>query len=109
MPDLIYDYYGFPAHTYELTYPAPGQPQLAQEVAQLLNADGLQARVDAERGVDHGMFIPLKLMLPAADIQVIQLGAEVRRCIQSGSCRPPFQPFVSVDSRIALEELHHDY
>lgn len=72
-PELIYDYYGFPAHTYELTYPAPGQPELATQVTRLLGDQGMSARVDAERGFDHGMFIPLKLMFPAADIPVIQL------------------------------------
>ena len=72
-PELIYDYHGFPPHTYELTYPAPGQPQLAQQLAEQLNAEGLPAQVDAGRGFDHGMFIPLKLMFPGADIPVIQL------------------------------------
>ena len=72
-PPLIYDYSGFPPHTYELTYPAPGNPELAQQVAKLLSQDGAEARVDGERGFDHGMFIPLKLMFPGADIPVIQL------------------------------------
>lgn len=72
-PELIYDYYGFPPHTYELAYPAPGQPQLAEQVAQLIKKDGTAAQVDAERGFDHGMFIPLKVMFPEADIPVIQL------------------------------------
>lgn len=72
-PELIYDYYGFPEHTYALTYPAPGQPQLAEQVAALIEADGLASQVDAKRGFDHGMFIPLKLMFPEADIPVIQL------------------------------------
>ena len=72
-PELIYDYYGFPQHTYELTYPAPGAPPLAERVVQTLNAEGLDAMVDPQRGFDHGMFIPLKLMFPAADIPVIQL------------------------------------
>ena len=72
-PELIYDYYGFPAHTYELSYPAQGQPQLAERVAQLISNEGLAAQVDAERGFDHGMFIPLKLMFPSADIPVIEL------------------------------------
>lgn len=72
-PELIYDYYGFPAHTYELTYPAPGHPQLAERVAQLINAQDMPAGVDAERGFDHGVFIPLKLVFPEADIPVIQL------------------------------------
>ncbi len=72
-PELIYDYYGFPPHTYELTYPAPGQPQLAQQVAERLNKQSLPAQVNPGRGFDHGMFIPLKLMFPGADIPVIQL------------------------------------
>lgn len=72
-PELIYDYYGFPAHTYELSYPAMGQPQLAESVAQLIKAAGIAVQVDAERGFDHGMFIPLKLMFPEADIPVVQL------------------------------------
>lgn len=72
-PELIYDYYGFPPHTYELKYPAPGAPELARRVTELLDGQGLKAGVDAARGYDHGMFIPLKLMFPAADIPVIQL------------------------------------
>ncbi len=72
-PQLIYDYYGFPAHTYELSYPAPGDPALAAQVASLLSEAGLDAGVNAERGFDHGMFIPLKLMFPGADIPVVQL------------------------------------
>ena len=72
-PPLIYDYSGFPPHTYELTYPAPGSPGLAAQVAQLLGQDSGAARVDATRGFDHGVFIPLKLMFPGADIPVIQL------------------------------------
>lgn len=72
-PDLIYDYYGFPDHTYELTYPAPGDPTLAQRVAQLLNTAGISNCQDDSRGFDHGMFIPLKLIFPQADIPVVQL------------------------------------
>lgn len=75
-PELIHDYGGFPAHTYELTYPAPGQPQLAQRTAELLNIGGLSAGVNHQRGFDHGMFIPLKLMFPAADIPVVQLSLQ---------------------------------
>ncbi|MCK9511226.1 MAG: dioxygenase [Pigmentiphaga sp.] len=71
-PPLIYDYYGFPPHTYELTYPAPGDPALALKTAQLLAQSGLDAAVDNMRGFDHGMFIPLKLMFPRAEIPVIQ-------------------------------------
>lgn len=72
-PHLIFDYYGFPPHTYELNYPAPGDPDLAEQVALRLRQYGKSAQVDEERGFDHGMFIPLKLMFPDADIPVIQL------------------------------------
>lgn len=72
-PELIFDYYGFPEHTYQLTYPVPGNPALARRVTGLLKNAGLTAREDAERGFDHGMFIPLKLMFPQADIPVVQL------------------------------------
>ncbi len=72
-PPLIYDYQGFPPHTYQLQYPAPGNPALAQRVAGLLEAAGIPAHMALERGFDHGVFIPLLLMFPAADIPVVQL------------------------------------
>ncbi|MEN1940424.1 class III extradiol ring-cleavage dioxygenase [Luteimonas sp. MJ174] len=72
-PPLIYDYSGFPAHTYELTYPAPGDPALADRIVQLLDEAGTPTRIDPQRGYDHGVFIPLKLMFPRADVPVVQL------------------------------------
>ena len=72
-PDLIYDYYGFPPHTYELKYPAPGEPQLAARISSLLGQAGLPSKVNPSRGFDHGMFIPLMLMFPDADIPVVKL------------------------------------
>lgn len=72
-PALIYDYSGFPPDTYTLTYPAPGQPALAQRIADLLAQAQLPAQVDPVRGFDHGVFIPLKLVFPDADIPVVQL------------------------------------
>ncbi len=72
-PQLIYDYSGFPAHTYELTWPAPGDPALAQRAAQLLRDAGLASDVDAHRGFDHGVFVPLKVAFPHAQIPVIPL------------------------------------
>ena len=72
-PDLIFDYHGFPPHTYALQYPAPGDPALAARVAELLADAGLPAQQNASRGFDHGMFIPMLLMFPAADIPVVQL------------------------------------
>ena len=75
-PDLIYDYYGFPQHTYELTYPAAGSPALAEQIVQTLTAAGLASGADASRGFDHGMFIPLKLIFPEANIPVVQLSLQ---------------------------------
>lgn len=72
-PELIYDYFGFPDHTYQIKYPAPGAPALAEEVCGLLKRNGIAARQDKERGFDHGVFIPLKLIFPEATIPIIQL------------------------------------
>lgn len=72
-PELIYDYYGFPEHTYELTYPAAGSPALAEQIAQLLIAKGIGCQINTQRGLDHGVFVPLLLMYPEADIPVLQV------------------------------------
>src|SRR5690349_7173839 len=58
-PPMVYDYYGFPEHTYHLKYPAPGRPELAAEVKALLARAGLDCREDANQGFDHGTFVPL--------------------------------------------------
>ncbi len=72
-PGLIYDYGGFPPHTYELTYPAPGDPALAERVGELLGAAGIASRLDPDHGWDHGVFIPLKVMYPDADVPVVAM------------------------------------
>jgi len=72
-PPLLFDYYGFPPETYEYQYPAPGHPQLAARVHDLLGKAGIESRLDVERGFDHGVFVPLLLMYPAADIPFIQI------------------------------------
>ena len=72
-PELIYDYYGFPPETYEYRYPAPGHPALAERMRAMLENAGIEARLDRERGFDHGLFVPLLLMYPDADIPCIQL------------------------------------
>ena len=72
-PPLIFDYYGFPPHTYELSYPAPGDPVLAAELCSRLAAAGIGAIEDPARGFDHGVFIPFKLIYPDADIPIVQL------------------------------------
>jgi len=72
-PPMIFDYYGFPAETYEYSYPAPGHPELASRLHRLFGEAGIESRLDVERGFDHGLFVPLMLMYPAADIPCIQL------------------------------------
>jgi aromatic ring-opening dioxygenase catalytic subunit (LigB family) len=72
-PQLIFDYSGFPEHTYRLTWPAPGSPQLAARVAGLLEQAGLPSALDASRGYDHGVFVPLKVAFPEARIPVVTL------------------------------------
>lgn len=72
-PALIYDYGGFPPESYEIQYPAPGSPGLAAKLEDAMLSAGLQASVDTSRGFDHGMFVPLKLMYPMADIPCVQL------------------------------------
>lgn len=72
-PGLIFDYSGFPKHTYRLTWPAPGNPALAGRVAALLQAAGLPASISPNRGYDHGVFVPLKVAFPNAEIPVVSL------------------------------------
>src|SRR5688572_21009341 len=75
-PPMIYDYSGFPAHTYEIRYSAPGAPAIAARVHQLLGEAGLPARLDAQRGYDHGTFVPLYAMYPEANVPVLQLSVQ---------------------------------
>lgn len=72
-PPMIYDYGGFPEHTYHVHYDAPGSPALARRVQALIEAAGLPAAFDAERGFDHGMFSPMAAMYPKAEVPVVQL------------------------------------
>ena len=72
-PSMLYDYYGFPAHTYSVQYPAPGAPALAARIAALLQSAGIDAALDAERGFDHGTYAPLVVMYPEAQVPVLQL------------------------------------
>ena len=72
-PGMLYDYYGFPEHTYKLSYPAPGDPELAAEVKRLIEAAGLPVATDGERGFDHGVFVPFLIVDPKAEIPVVML------------------------------------
>ncbi len=72
-PPMVYDYYGFPEHTYHLKYPAPGEPALAAKVKALLSQAGVNCREDGNQGFDHGTFVPLGLMYPDADLPIVLL------------------------------------
>ena len=72
-PALIFDYHGFPPHTYELTWPAPGDPSLAKTIKTVLQKKGIECQLDETRGFDHGIFIPLKIALPHANIPTVAL------------------------------------
>ena len=70
-PSMYYDYGGFPPETYEYKYDAPGSPELATKIQRLLQEDGLKSELDDSRGYDHGVFIPLMVMFPEADVPVV--------------------------------------
>jgi aromatic ring-opening dioxygenase catalytic subunit (LigB family) len=96
-PPLLFDYYGFPEHTYHLKYPAPGSPALAQRVRGLLEGAGLATSEDAERGLDHGVFIPFMLVLPDADVPVVEI-----------SLRADLNPAVHLQAGAALAPLRDE-
>ncbi len=75
-PPLLFDYGGFPEHTYQLTWPAPGHPALAAQVGDLLRRAGIDSGADGTRGWDHGVFVPFKIMFPNADIPTVQLSLQ---------------------------------
>lgn len=72
-PELLYDYFGFPEEAYRIRYPAPGEPDLAGRVLGSLGAVGIPARPEESRGLDHGVFVPLALMYPGADVPCVQV------------------------------------
>ncbi|HUP98665.1 MAG TPA: class III extradiol ring-cleavage dioxygenase [Usitatibacter sp.] len=72
-PGMIYDYGGFPEHTYRIRYASPGSPGVARRVQELLSQSGIEVALDAERGYDHGTYTPLYSMYPEADVPVLQL------------------------------------
>ncbi len=94
-PPLLYDYHGFPKHTYALEYPAPGSPALARKVVELLEDDGLGSELDERRGLDHGVFIPFKLIYPQANIPIVALslkaGLDPSKHIRAGAALAPLR------------------
>ncbi|AUZ45584.1 DODA-type extradiol aromatic ring-opening family dioxygenase [Pseudomonas orientalis] len=77
-PETWHDFGGFPRELFAVQYPAPGDPRLAAEIVELLHADGLGAHIDERRPFDHGTWVPLSLMYPAADIPVVQVSLPSR-------------------------------
>jgi 4,5-DOPA dioxygenase extradiol len=96
-PPLIYDYYGFPEEAYRIQYPAPGSPELADKIFRLLHQSGISSRLDDQRGFDHGLFVPLKILFPGADIPCVQI-----------SLVNNLDPATHIDIGRALAELRKD-
>lgn len=94
-PPMIYDYGGFPPHTYQVQYPAPGSPTLATQVQALLEAGGKRAVLDEQRGFDHGTFSALYPVYPQADMPIVQLslkqGLDARTHIEAGRLLAPLR------------------
>jgi aromatic ring-opening dioxygenase catalytic subunit (LigB family) len=94
-PPMLYDYGGFPPHTYQIKYPAPGSPALAERAAALLAAAGIGAQLDAQRGFDHGTFSMLYPVYPEADMPVVQLslqhGLDPQRHLEIGRALAPLR------------------
>jgi 4,5-DOPA dioxygenase extradiol len=74
---LVYDFFGFPERYYETRYPAPGAPELGARVQELLRGSAIESVQDPERGLDHGAYVPLVAMYPAADVPVLQISMPV--------------------------------
>mmetsp|Transcript_9744 Transcript_9744/g.22992 ORF Transcript_9744/g.22992 Transcript_9744/m.22992 type:complete len:191 (+) Transcript_9744:221-793(+) len=95
-PAMLFDYYGFPPQTYSYSYPAPGNPELAARVADLIStATGQEAKLDPKRGYDHGVFVPLLIAYPEADVPVcclsLKAGLDPSEHIQIGEALTPLR------------------
>ncbi len=112
-PGMLFDYYGFPEHTYQLSYPAPGEPRVAAEVKRLLEAAGLPVGENGTRGFDHGVFVPFLIVDPKAEIPVVMLSIQrdldPARHIAIGKALAPLrdQGIVIVGSGMSFHDLRH--
>jgi 4,5-DOPA dioxygenase extradiol len=75
----VHDFFGFPAELDQIRYPASGDPALADRILALLSQAGLDARLDPHQGLDHGAWVPLRLLYPAADIPVVPISIQPGR------------------------------
>ncbi len=76
-PPMVYDYANFPEHTYRVTYPSPGAPpELAERTRALIEAAGLPSAIDPDRGYDHGVFVPMAVMYPEAEVPLYQVSLQ---------------------------------
>ena len=96
-PPMYYDYGGFPEFTYHIQYPAPGSPEIAARVSELLDAAGIPVRQDPDRGYDHGVFAPLYVAYPDADVPILQL-----------SIKHGYDPDAHLDAGRALAPLRDE-
>ncbi len=96
-PGMIYDYGGFPPETYSITYPAPGEPDVARSIVALAADRGIVVDADDGRGFDHGVFVPLTVAFPEATIPVVSV-----------SLRVGLDPLVHVDFGRAIASLRHE-
>jgi aromatic ring-opening dioxygenase catalytic subunit (LigB family) len=112
-PGMIFDYNGFPAHTYELKYPAPGAPHVGRRALELIRAAGLPVAEDAERGYDHGVFVPMLIVDPDAHIPVVmvslQRDLDPAQHIALGQALAPLRDegVVVVGSGMSYHDLRH--
>ncbi|HZE87985.1 MAG TPA: 4,5-DOPA dioxygenase extradiol [Verrucomicrobiae bacterium] len=94
-PETIHDFYGFPEELFAVRYPAPGDPGLASRIESLLRAAGLDAAIDAKRGLDHGAWAPLRCLYPDASVPVVQLsllaGLPFARHVEVGRALAPLR------------------
>ncbi len=91
---LVYDFYGFPERYYQTKYPAPGAADLASRVRDLLRAHGMPTADDADRGLDHGAYVPLVAMYPEADVPVLQIsmpGLDAHELFRMGQALAPLR------------------
>lgn len=96
-PPMVYDYSGFPEHTYRVKYAAPGSPKVASRVQELLQQAGIPSHADSTRGFDHGVFVPMFIAYPEANVPILQL-----------AIRSDYDPVAHLEAGRALAPLREE-